>query len=66
MWLFQSFEHGLFTVGFYTPEGKWKPESDHTSRDAAAARCNYLNGGSETTEVTGSYEQYQHLKTTKL
>jgi len=37
--------HRLYTVGFYTPSGDWHPESDHESREAAAARCNYLNGG---------------------
>ena len=39
------FEHDLYTVGFYTPEGKWQPESDHGTRDDAAARVRYLNGG---------------------
>lgn len=35
----------LYTVGFYGPGGKWHPESDHNTRDAAAARVHYLNGG---------------------
>ena len=35
---------GLWTVGHYTPGGKWEPESDQTTPDLAAARCNYLNG----------------------
>ena len=35
----------LFTVGFYTPDGKWEPESDHTTTESAAARVHYLNGG---------------------
>ena len=39
-------EHNLFTVGFYTPEGKWESESDHSTREEAAARVHYLNGGS--------------------
>lgn len=42
-------EHGpdgtLYTVGFYDPKGEWHPESDHSDRDAAASRVNYLNGG---------------------
>lgn len=37
--------HSLFTVGFYLPDGKWEPESDHSTRDAAAERVHYLNGG---------------------
>jgi hypothetical protein len=35
----------LFTVGFYDPSGKWHPESDHTTREQAAERVHYLNGG---------------------
>lgn len=38
-------EPGLWTVGFYRPDGKWEAESDHDSTDAAAARVHYLNGG---------------------
>lgn len=34
------------TVGFYTPDGEWVPESDHTTTEQAASRVNYLNGGS--------------------
>lgn len=35
----------VFTVGFYDPAGKWFPESDHLSSEAAAARVHWLNGG---------------------
>lgn len=35
---------GLYTVGFYRPDGQWDPESDHSSKEAAAARVNFLNG----------------------
>ena len=35
----------LYTVGFYDPSGRWQPESDHRSKDEAAARVHYLNGG---------------------
>lgn len=38
-------EHDLFTVGFYDPSGKWEPESDHSTREEAALRVHYLNGG---------------------
>ena len=37
--------HQLFTVGFYDPDGKWHSESDHDSKEDAAARVHYLNGG---------------------
>jgi hypothetical protein len=38
-------EHNLFTVGFYTAAGKWEPESDFNTREQAAERVHYLNGG---------------------
>jgi hypothetical protein len=37
-------EPGLWTVGFYGPNG-WNSDSDHDQREAAAARVSYLNGG---------------------
>jgi len=36
---------GVWTVGFYRPNGDWVPESDHRSPDEAASRVNWLNGG---------------------
>lgn len=35
----------LWTVGFYAPDGKWIPESDHSTKESAAERVHYLNGG---------------------
>ena len=43
-------ESQLWTVGFYRPDGRWEPESDHGSPEAAAKRVRYLNGGSEEPE----------------
>jgi hypothetical protein len=40
-------EPNLYTVGHYDPQGKWVPESDWESRQKAAARVHYLNGGTE-------------------
>ncbi|MEE9451045.1 MAG: hypothetical protein V3V72_13430 [Ignavibacteriaceae bacterium] len=40
-------EPGLWTVGFYNPDGKWKPESDHNIREEAAKRIAWLNGSGE-------------------
>lgn len=34
-----------FVVGFYNPSGKWYTESDHTTRESAAERVHWLNGG---------------------
>ncbi len=38
-------EHDLYTVGHYSPDGKWEPESDFSKREDAAERVHYLNGG---------------------
>lgn len=37
-------EPGLYTVGFYKPNGDWVSESDHGTSKEAAARTAYLNG----------------------
>jgi hypothetical protein len=34
----------LWTVGFYTPSGKWQAESDHDEPEKAAERVAWLNG----------------------
>ena len=44
-WVYVRSEPGLWTVGFYAPDGKWHPDSDHDSMADAAARVQYLNGG---------------------
>ena len=44
MWVYIQSEPSLWTVGFYDPNGKWQPESDHESPVSAAERVNYLNG----------------------
>ena len=49
MYVYIESEHNsqgsLWTVGFYSPDGKWHPESDHDTQSAAAERVRYLNGG---------------------
>lgn len=44
----ESAPYSVWTVGFYDKSGKWEPESDHDSREAAAKRVHYLNGERET------------------
>lgn len=44
-WIYIQTEANLWTVGFYDPEGKFHGDSDHSSREEAGNRCNYLNGG---------------------
>ena len=39
------FEHDLYTVGFYRPDGGFEPESDFARSGDAAQRVHYLNGG---------------------
>ena len=41
----KSGEEVLFTVGFFSPGGKWFPVSDHKVESEAAARVHWLNGG---------------------
>lgn len=36
-----------FVVGFYDPTGKWHGESDHQTKESAAERVRWLNGGSK-------------------
>lgn len=45
MYVYVQFEPNLWTVGFYSPDGKFNPESDHNNKDDAADRVHYLNGG---------------------
>jgi len=40
-------EHPLWTVGHYSPEGRFEPESDWSSREEAARRVHYMNGGDD-------------------
>ena len=45
MYVYIRSEPGLWTVGFYDPQGKWHPDSDHSNSEEAAKRCHWLNGG---------------------
>lgn len=47
MWVYRETEKGLWTVGYYTPGGEWHTDSDHSSKEAAAQRVHYLNGGNK-------------------
>jgi hypothetical protein len=44
-WVYVRSEPQLWTVGFYDPAEKWHSDSDHPSRELAAHRVHYLNGG---------------------
>ena len=43
-YVYIEIERGLYTVGFYAPDGKWIPESDHDLSEDAAKRVSFLNG----------------------
>jgi len=45
MYVYIKTEPTLWTVGFYDPQGKFQPESDHETPGEAAARVCVLNGG---------------------
>lgn len=45
MYVYIKSEPNLYTVGFYKPDGKFEPESDHDDKEFAAKRVNFLNGG---------------------
>lgn len=47
MFVYVRSEPNLWTVGHYSPDGKWHPESDHSTADAAATRVHWLNGGNQ-------------------
>jgi hypothetical protein len=45
MYVYIKSEQYVWTVGFYKPNGEWVAESDHETRESAANRVHYLNGG---------------------
>ena len=44
-WVYVQSEPGLWTVGFYAPDGRWHSDSDWDNREDAAKRVSFLNGG---------------------
>ena len=44
MYVYIQSEPGLYTVGFFDPNGKWHADSDHGDKKKAADRVAYLNG----------------------
>lgn len=45
MWVYKRTEPGLWTVGFYDPQGKWHTDNDYGDPESAATRVHWLNGG---------------------
>lgn len=44
MYVYRPADAG-FVVGFYTPQGEWIGDSEHETRQSAADRVHWLNGG---------------------
>lgn len=42
IWVYVRSEPGLYTVGFYDPQGKWHPDSDYNDSNQAAKRVHYF------------------------
>ena len=47
MYIYLNSEPGLWTVGYYDPQGNFQPEGDYNDKERAAQRVHYLNGGKE-------------------
>lgn len=45
MYVYIKSEQNLYTVGFYKPDGSWESESDWPTKEHAARRVSFLNGG---------------------
>lgn len=60
MYVYIRSEPGLWTVGFYHPDGRWEPESDHNNSDSAAQRVRWLNGGKDEYKPVRVPEHYTH------
>lgn len=45
MWVYRVNAAGSFEVGYFLPGGDWFADSSFGTREAAAARVRFLNGG---------------------
>ena len=57
MYVYIQSEPGLFTVGFYAPDGRWHTDDDFVDRDEARRRVHYLNGGNVLVTVEQKQKQ---------
>jgi hypothetical protein len=60
-WVYIRTENQLWTVGFYSPDGKFNPESDHDNREEAAKRVAWLNGGGNWSGPLNIIERWQWI-----
>lgn len=45
MWVYRENSDSSFVVGYYAPDGTWFSESSFRTKEEAANRVNFLNGG---------------------
>lgn len=60
-WVYVRSEPGLWTTGFYDPEGKWHADEDFDSSEQAAKRVHYLNGGKPAMDFVGDSKSWQAM-----
>lgn len=66
MYVYIQTEPGLWTVGFFDPDGKWHTDSDHGDRESAARRVAYLNGATMPDEQDYDYLEDDSLWSDRL
>lgn len=45
MWVYIHAEPYVCTTGYFDPKGEWHSDHDYETKEAAAQRVHYLNGG---------------------
>lgn len=45
MWVYRQTDNGRFAVGYFLPDRTFFTDGTYPSKEDAAARVNYLNGG---------------------
>ena len=58
VYLYIKTEPGLWTVGFHDPSGLWQPESDHSTKAAAAKRVAWLNGANAEAAAAAAHKAW--------
>ena len=64
MYVYEEFEKGVFTVGFYKGT-RFVFESGYNDRDEAADRVHYLNGGKERIYILDDDEEEAFIEFAK-
>ena len=60
MYVYIKTEPRLWTVGHYDPNGDYVPESDHDTKEQAAQRVHWLNGGHDETQANADTSATVH------